>query len=360
MQDNITGKTILLLCEDFFGFDKELKNNLIKLGAKEVVLKNPLPIKTSFRNHMSLTKPIRHLLNPNEGVHKTKQLISEIDGYNFDVFLSVETLHFNKFFFDYLRSKNPNIKMFFFFWDTIVTHFPRYFDYFPKFDKVYTFDRDDAKRYGLEYYPDFYIEKADKQDTIIYDVSFVGKMINTNISRGRMIEYINNFCKEHGLKSYLYLKHTDYVRRDRPPRLIQMYRKFKFRKYIKEVNRMTKLNLIHPEGIPLEKFDQVFNQSRAIVDLAYTNRQGMTINCITALAKGKKLITANKRIVDEPFYDPANIFVIDEDNPQLDLDFFKTPTRPVDMSYLRMDNWLRHIINQESVEELMNVKGGVN
>lgn len=39
MTDNITGKNILLLCENFYDYDNVLKRELYNLGAKEVYLK---------------------------------------------------------------------------------------------------------------------------------------------------------------------------------------------------------------------------------------------------------------------------------------------------------------------------------
>ena len=87
--------------------------------------------------------------------------------------------------------------------------------------------------------------------------------------------------------------------------------------------------------------------TRIVLDLSHRNRQGMTINAIAAIANGKKLITTNKRIKEEPFYDPSAIYIIDEENPFFDMSFVKQPYTPQDFSFLRMDNWLKHVINEE-------------
>jgi len=72
----------------------------------------------------------------------------------------------------------------------------------------------------------------------------------------------------------------------------------------------------------------------------------MTINCITALATGKKLITTNKRIAEEPFYHPNNIYIIDAEKPVLDIEFFHSEIENIDLSHLRLDNWLLHILGK--------------
>jgi hypothetical protein len=103
-------------------------------------------------------------------------------------------------------------------------------------------------------------------------------------------------------------------------------------------------SFMHLEAMPLEEVEKLQQNAKIIIDLSHANRQGLTINAITALAKGKKLITTNKRIVEEPFYSPTNIYILDEKNPSLDAEWLKTPPQPVDMSSLRMDNWLRTVL----------------
>lgn len=40
MHNNIKGKNILLLCENFYNYDLAIRDELYKLGAKNVFLKN--------------------------------------------------------------------------------------------------------------------------------------------------------------------------------------------------------------------------------------------------------------------------------------------------------------------------------
>ena len=88
--------------------------------------------------------------------------------------------------------------------------------------------------------------------------------------------------------------------------------------------------------------------TKAVIDISHHNRQGLTINAITALADGRTLITTNQRIKEESFYDPQMICVIDEKAPVIDAAFLRSPYRPVDISFLRMDHWLKHIVNEQS------------
>ena len=344
MTDNITGKTILLLFHDFYGFQDRMRDMLLKLGAKEVVMKLPEGCKGSFRDTFTLTKPLRYLQNPNERAEKTRQLISEIDGYTFDIMLCITFMHFSKFFLDYLRKKNPNVKLFLFLWDKMSYNQPHYQDYLPKFDYVYSFDRDEAKQYGLRYYPDFYIDDGITDVELRYDIAFVGKALKNTMNRVTILYYVNNFCKEHGLKPFLYLKEFGY---EKPTNLFikKKWREFRDRKEWAIIEKYRPYGFLHKERIPYEQVDKIYQESKSLLDINHPNRQGMTINAITALAKGKKLITTNKRIKEEPFYDPDTIYILDDENPKLDIDFFKRPAKKVNMEHLRMDNWLKHILN---------------
>ena len=356
MTDNITGKTILLICDVHYGCDPLMKSTLLEMGAKEVVQKT-LSLKGNLRRPINLRNLLFVLKNPRESSKKTKELVAEIDGYTFDTVLCVENTYFSKWFFDYLRRKNPNVRIIMFLWDIVNKHHPRYKDFWPKFDKVYIFDRDEAKKYGFEYYPDFYIGEWKEPEPCKYDIAFIGSMRHdTTMDRASTLYELQQFCKQNGLNPYFRLKYTEYEHK-RVNFMKRLYRKVSDDKYWTIVNKYLPYGYLYNDTISLEEVNKIYDQSRALLDLGYPGRQGMTINCITALAKGKKLITTNKRIIEEPFYDPANIFVLDENNPQLDIEFFKTPTNPINMEYLRIDNWLRHILNHQSINELIG--GGV-
>ena len=322
-----------------------MKDALYTLGAQFVALKNPAWLNGSLRNHVKLNNLYFFLTNPKERSKNTRALINEIDEFTFDTVLCVENTNFSKWFFDYLRQKNPHVKIIMFLWDLVNMHHPRYSDFWPKFDKVYIFDRDDAQKYGFKYYPDFCIGDKLESEQNEYDMAFIGSMRNnTTKNRAFILHRIQQFCEQHGLKPYFRLKYDERDKNRTNP-IKKMFRMVTEKKYRELIAQYSPNGFLYCDVISLEEVDRIFNQSRVLLDLGYPNRQGMTINCLTALAKGKKLITTNKRIIEEPFYDPANIYVIDENDPQLDIAFFNSPMKPVDLSFLRIDNWLQHILN---------------
>lgn len=340
--DNIKDKQILLLCHNFYDYDIAIKNELIKLGAKDVFLKNAKFFCSSFREIRSFSL-LQFFKNPFERKRWTEKFKEEINNRRFDTFLCIENACFTKDFMFFLKERNPNIKTVLFLWDTYNTQQGGFKDYRFLFDKVYTFDRDDASKYNIEYYPDFYIPQK-KCLNYKYDISFVGTAnFSSTVHRFDIVDYVNKFCTENNLKSYLYLKTTYPDKKTKNP-FKMIFRLFKKPNGWTKVYRYQNEPWLHFDSLSLEDCNKIQSQSKVLLDINHKNRQGMTINAITALAQGQKLITTNTRIKDEIFYNPNMIHVMDEINPHIDLDFFEKPSEPIDFSELRLDNWLKHIL----------------
>lgn len=346
MVDNITGKNILLICYPFFGYDEAIRDELYKIGAKTVFLKKAEYFASSPRDEHFYTPwykiPLNYLRAPKARTKWTENLKQEIEGICFDILLVIENTCFKKSFISYIKQKNPNIKTIWFLWDTFRTQQKWHRDYIPLFDKVYSFDRDDAKKYNLEYYPDFYIEpEGVKQHR--YDICFVGSANETvTCHRIELLSKIKKQCDLFGLKSFFYLR---YYNNSVSNPIRKVLRNIKGNKYQNMVQLYQNEHFMHKDALPLDQYNVVMRDSDIILDLNYKDRQGMTINAVLALASGKKLITTNYRIKEETFYHPHNILVVDENEPIIPRSFLDAKYIPIDMSCLRLDNWLKHIIN---------------
>lgn len=342
--NNVKGKRILLLCEDFFGYDQMICEELMSMGAEEVHLKNAAFFRSSLRERESF-RIKKFLHNPHERRDWTREFEKEIEGKRFDMFLCVENACFSKSFMTYLRAKNPGVKCALFLWDKYETQQGGFKDYRFLFDKVYSFDRDDCQKYSMEYFPDFYIPQT-CPDHYDYDLSFVGTARRkTTIHRFALMDYVYQFCLQHGLKSHLYLKAKEPGLK-KYSKAKQYFKEHLFQsKYRRLYARYKEQPWLKTESLPLDDCIRIQNSAKVLLDLNHTNRQGMTLNAIAAIANGQKLITTNKRIKEEAFYDPDMIYVMDDKNPHLDIDFFNRPCRKVDISYLRIDNWLNHILS---------------
>jgi len=345
MINNICGKTILLFCANFYGYDKVIRDNLFKLGAKEVILKDNITFNDDNRDPVSKKRKIfNRLIHPKKRKLWTQKLISEISGKKIDILFCVQYMPFCKWFIDYLRRKNPKLRTLLFLWDDIAT-FPNYIDYYGLFDKIYSFDQGDCiNNPTFKYLPDFYLPNDyNKEYEQEYDVTFIGTLNMRGTKRINFLNQLDQFCKDNNLKSFLYLR---YYPNQNHKRLIDyIFPNNELKKFNSLLNKSIHLDFMKTSNIPLEKVEEIQNKSKCLIDINYGSRCGYTLNVISAIAKGKKLITTNKNIINEKFYNPNNIYVVDIDNPQFSKSFFISDIKPIDISYLRIDNWLLEIFS---------------
>lgn len=347
MTDNITGKRILFVCQRFFGYEQKIKETLLELGASDVYWQDVKWFRGNIKGKKTWRTLLFYLRAPMARTKWTRKIYKAIEDKEFDVLLCIENTPFKKWYIQKLKRKNPAMKTILFLWDTQDVQ-KSFMDYFYLFDKIYSFDRDECAKYGFEYFPDFYIEDSryTTKGGRKYDLAFVSKCqpFSTEF-RAALLAKIDDFCIEKGLDTFFHLK---YIPKGKPHHhLVRKWfsEQHRLRKYHTMLEAFSNRKWLKDYDLPLNAVQDAYNNATAILDLSYPDRQGMTLNCIASIAKGKKLITTNYKIKEEPFYDANNILVIDGENPVIDPDFFRKPAIKIDMTYLRLDNWLKHIIN---------------
>lgn len=160
--------------------------------------------------------------------------------------------------------------------------------------KVYTFDKEDAKKNDLGYNPQLYVLKSCKNPYPDYDSFF---FCGYEKGRGAAIQRFRELLTPFG--------NCDFV----------------------VVNSQTQ-ELSYTECIRRNL------SSKAICDIVQTNQSGLTIRAIEGLFYHKKVITNNQNIVKSPVYHPSNYFVIDENTTSVDIKHF------LDEPYVTLDNSL--------------------
>ena len=315
--NTIDNKRILFLCTGFFSYYKSIKEEMEKMGASVKFIEIPRFPEShrNIRHSKSYFFLYHYLRNPRYRTKWTNDLLDNIRNRRYDILFCIGDVPFKDYFLDEIKAMNPKIQTYLFLWDrfSIVYVPPRTIQ---KFDYKFSFDRDDcAKVEGLQYLPDFYIQKGKSIETPLkYDVCVIA---TCNENRLHTSSVLKDFCERNGLKPFIYLLSSEYSE---------------------------KYDFVKKQRLTTDEVDKIQNQSRCIFDFSYKGRQGLTLNAIAALAKGKKLITSNVRIKDEAFYDPHNIYFYDFDKPQFDVEFFRSEARQLKMDNLRLDNWLKFIL----------------
>lgn len=344
--DHITNKNILVLCATFYGYVEDIKNSLLQMGAKEVTVEytdHVMDWPIIKRTH-SLRNTLQWMERPNKRQMNTERILHIISEKRIDTFLTIEIINFNKSLFERAKEINPSIRFYWFIWDVMKINNMSFKDYIPCFHKVYTFDRGDAQYYGLEYLPNFCRSTISTGVSEKYDISYIGAYLPERIP---VLSAVAKFCQQHHLSHYLHLKYSEQSGHLTPKEIFWRWYRRKDLNLIRKTLSSPWGGYLTTKSLSLAEVELIQKSSKVILDTNHGSRQGLSINAVNALVYGKKLITTNSKIKDEPFYHPNNIYVIDEQQPRLDLSFFETPYVPQDFSYLLVNNWLRHVLESE-------------
>ncbi|MDO8982373.1 hypothetical protein [Cypionkella sp.] len=192
-----------------------------------------------------------------------------------------------------LRQSQPQAEFTLYNWDAITTH--DYRAHTAQFDRVLTFDRRDAAAHGFGYLPLFCIRPwQGLGHGAQQSVYMVGNIVR--LGRYHAVGAFRDYCARHGVAFRQHLKISPVV-------LLHMLRA-----------------RIWPRGvtlrsIPEPEFRAMIAASAAAFDFANHSQSGQTMRMMESLCAGKKIITNNDWVRQEPFYTPDRIHVFQ------DLDF---------------------------------------
>lgn len=172
------------------------------------------------------------------------------------------------------------------------------------FDKIYTFDKDDATKYGFESICNYiYLDKTEicPQKTYSNDLYIVSAIDE----RVTLLNKIAEICTK-----------------QRIPFKFVLVGKRKPKNLHASIEYTT-------QNISLQNLIPELDSSKVFLDLIRKNQNGLSFRIFDALSFQRKIISSNPSIKEYPFYNPNNILVIDQDNPEIPLSFFETPFEPL-------------------------------
>ena len=197
-----------------------------------------------------------------------------------------------------LKSKTPNLIAYY--WDTM-DFYPRKKKIIHLFDKVYSFDIQDCKKYGFDTLTNFYYYEPEPVaiDKTVFCISHIEK------KRYPFFNQMGKFLDENKI-TYRFLT-----------------------KQSKEKLRSSYIEYLK-ESIPYAEMLKLLNHYEVILDIAKPNQHGLSFRIFEALGMNKKMITNNSSVMEYDFYNPNNILVIDFDNLIIPKSFFETPFQSID------------------------------
>lgn len=324
---SIQDKKILFFAPNFFGYEKDVLNELEAHGAQVWFLpdrpSNRSALKVIYRFAPSLLSSVSDLYYDIE-VEKLKQAY-----FDFVFIQSGEALTIR--FLKKLREKYCKAKFIFYTYDSIKNKKGQ-LEKIKFCDVSYSFDEKDAADYNIIFRPLFFSKgfelKKYKYD-YKYHLSFVG---TAHSDRFKIISTIRKQVDNKIVFfSFLYLQ-TRWI--------------FWVKKFLSNDFKNAKLEDFNFISISKKNVQEVFFQSKVILDIEHPNQTGLTMRTFEALGAEKKLITTNKAIKKMDFYNENNILVIDRVDPKITLDFFNSEYLKISESIYNkytISTWVKEI-----------------
>lgn len=313
-------KKILLIIPKFFSYEMYIYRKLQSLGFKVYMVYENI-------DEFSLTSKALVKLFGSKMDYYDQYYKRKIKRNLYDYVLVIRGSNLSLKILNDIKSDSPNAKTFMYQWDSVKNN-PNAENIAPCFDKVFTFDMEDAKKYDWKYRPLFYLYTTLREERREFEVSYICTLHSHRVKIYK--ELMKNQCSK-----YLY-----------------MYSKFSH--FIKE--KLIKKNLdfrgaswrdIEFSALSLEQSNAVMSKSNIIVDYTHPDQNGFTMRTCEAIGHRCKLVTNNPRVKEADFYNENNVYVYDMDNLFIP-DYFLSSSY-IDLSenvYERysLDYWIKDIL----------------
>jgi len=344
-------KRVLLLMPKFHGYQDLVIEHLQKLDFEVEYFENkthkfdPDSYKAKFR---IIRRVWFKIFKPK--AKYTSKLLKLTKNSIFDYLLVINCNSLTTSFLKSIKIANPEIKTRLFLWDTLKCY--DWVEFCQEFDVVYTFDLFDAQKYNIKYLANFH-DYFDEESPLVsrYSIVFIGTHHSNRFS---LIDKLYPVIKANFSNSFI--------------RLIIIYKPFFYNKFLyfliskffykifpdlalayKLFEKRITTEFLQFERINYNDVKDIYLNANVILDIDMPEQTGLSQRVILGLAQGKKIITTNQFITYyKDIYDPKVIHIIDENKPVLDINWIRESSagKMVDLSYLRIDNWLTKILGE--------------
>ncbi len=314
---------ITLISHDLWGYGKHIEKALIEKGH-DITFINCIEINykyTSFldRIHNFLRKTISGKNIKKE--YRTEQIIKKIQNLSLqDTILVINPGEFNDQVFDFMKEKTQ--KLIGHNYDSL-KRVPLPKDYKNIFNKTFSFDDKDVKEHtDLIHLPNFiYLDFEENKNP--NNKAFV--IISKSRQRELILQKIALQMESYGIHNFEFIVVT---KKD-----LKLHRKI----------------LCFKKNLCLNTVKEKMADAEILIDLLRKDQDGLSFRVFDALALNKKLITNNINIKEYDFYNPNNIFVIENtDVFTIPKKFLEHPHEKVPQQILNnytLNHWVDKILS---------------
>ncbi|SDJ51365.1 CgeB family protein [Chryseobacterium jejuense] len=329
LEDEFKGKSIVIAIPNHFGLPQRFKENLEAIGLDVLVIPDNIKNKIGFTN--TLIHGYKKFIEGTKTFKREKKaelkLATQVEFLNkknietFDYALVIRPDMFSSELINIIKERSKIITAYQ--WDGL-DRFPLVYSKIDLFDRFFVFDVNDlSKNEKLLPLTNFYFDDIpiSKDDV---DVYFVGTYMKNRID---ILLKLANKCEHLGLKTSINLNINSVE---------------KAKKYKKEpINIITK---------PMSFTENIINvsKSKIILDFANDIHYGISMRTFETIGYRKKLITNNKLVKKYDFYNPNNIFVIEDEKLDGLEKFLSIPYEDlpdeINTKY-SFTNWIKYVLD---------------
>lgn len=327
----LAGKHVLLIMPKFFGYDKEVKMNLINQGASvSLIYENMGEVNIAYKFIFAFLKLLRQkVIN-----RYYRKRISEAE-HKFDYVLVIRGSTMTDEVLSMIKDRAAeNCRFIMYQWDSVENN-RAVLPYVHHFDMVGTFDIKDAEKYNWRYLPLFFVDRLTVQNmNRSIDLSFVCTM---HSQRFQIYKKLKELTEK---KKWVFYHHV-YMQR-------LFYMKYKYLDKNPIVSG-TKRKDLSFRSMSLRETYMLYQRSKIVVDYTHPGQTGFTMRTIEAMGNGCKLITNNPLIKQADFYNPNNILVYEGTDVEIPDWFVQSPyEEPEEKIYRKyaLTEWLKDILTQ--------------
>lgn len=338
-------KKVFLFAPDWVGFISSFEKNLSSCGFHVTTLNQDIP---PFR-YGGLGQKIGNFLRKTflrDQKHKQKLKeehrlrhqfqISDIDQpYDYALIVRADFLSLNEL--EFIKKKSA--KMISFHFDGM-DRYPEVFSRIAYFDTFFVFDPEDARKYAhynLKFIPNFFFDYPESGHT------------KTSRKPDYQLYYLG---------SYEALRTKEIL---------------KLQKYLLQMNILHKIELVFNhtndhyitpeleqhvtclmETISFEEHQRRIQKTDILLDFVLNQHTGLSFRVFESIKYEKKLITTNRQVAKYDFYNPDNIFILNNNYDELlqfiELPYIKLPSH-IRKKY-SFSNWIKNVFEEAPFDQI--------
>lgn len=335
METGFIGKTIILSAPNHFELPFRIKENLEFLGFKVHLLlqKEGFSIKKKdsvkhffnkiFKNDKTLKARKRAEFSEAFLLDELTQIKEKVD---YALIIRPDLLSENTL----KKIKEVSRKTVAYQWDGM-DRFPLAKEVVQYFDRFFVFDVRDIEKYPnclpvTNFYFDDLMEPAEVNNDIFFVGTFMKNRINEIVELSRLFKTLN-------LKTKIFIKKKKIEKKDENENLIFITNQLTFKE---------NLNLL--------------KQSTTVLDFKNDVHYGLSFRTFESIGFKKKLITNNALVKSYDFYNPKNIFILEENySPETLIDFLKHPYEDLPEETIEkygFTNWIKYLFSIEPHQKI--------